>query len=181
MRVFKSIGNVAYRVYRSQAGVRQPRFAQLLAPIWSAELNRPCPATGASYNAAMLDIKLIREQTDLVRRRLATRGAGDEAKIDEVLKLDEQRRKLLAEVEGLKAQRNRVSKEIGALMGQKKTAEAEAKKAETRDPGDKIAALDKSAAAAEAARDELMLRLPNLPHESVAAGKDAADNPVMRK
>ena len=89
----------------------------------------------------MLDIKLIREKPDFVRARLATRGAGDEAKIDELLKLDEQRRKILAEVETLKAQRNRVSKEIGALMGQKKTAEAEAKKAETRNLGDKIAAL----------------------------------------
>ena len=128
----------------------------------------------------MLDIKLIREQPDRVRQRLATRGAGDEAKIDEVLKLDEQRRKLLAEVEGLKAQRNRVSKEIGALMGQKKTAEAEEKKAETRNLGDKITELDKSAAAAEAARDELMLRLPNLPHDSVAIGKDASENPVVR-
>src|SRR5579859_5905777 len=145
-----------------------------------SELNQPCPETRASYNAAMLDIKLIREQTDRVRQRLATRGAGDEGKIDEVLKLDEQRRKLLAEVEGLKAQRNRVSKEIGALMGQKKTAEAEEKKKETRDLGDKIAELDKQAAAAEAARDELMLRLPNLPHESVAIGKTAEDNPLIR-
>ena len=126
----------------------------------------------------MLDIKLIREQADLVRQRLATRGAGDEARIDELLKLDEQRRKLLAEVEGLKAQRNRVSKEIGALMGQKKIAEAEEKKKETRDLGDKITELDKQAAAAEAARDELMLRLPNLPHESVPVGKSAEDNPV---
>ena len=117
----------------------------------------------------MLDIKLIREKPDFVRARLATRGAGDEAKIDELLKLDEQRRKMLAEVETLKAQRNRVSKEIGALMGQKKIAEAEAKKAETRDLGDKIAALDKQAAQAEAERDALMLQLPNLPHESVQA------------
>ena len=50
----------------------------------------------------MLDIKLIREQPDLVRQRLAARGAGDEARIDELLKLDEQRRKLLAEVESLR-------------------------------------------------------------------------------
>lgn len=128
----------------------------------------------------MLDIKMIREQPDLVRRRLASRGAGDEAKVDEVLKLDEQRRKLLAEVEALKATRNRVSKEIGALMGQKKTAEAEAKKTETRALGDEIAELDKSAAATEASRDELMLRMPNLPHDSVAVGKDAAENPVVR-
>ena len=128
----------------------------------------------------MLDIKLIRENSDFVRQRLTTRGAGDEAKIDELLKLDEQRRKFLAEVESLKSLRNRVSKEIGALMGQKKLAEAEAKKAETKDLGDKIAALDQQAAAAGTARDELMLRLPNLPHESVTPGKSAADNPVMR-
>jgi seryl-tRNA synthetase len=76
----------------------------------------------------VLDIKLIREKTDFVRQRLATRGAGDETKIDELLKFDEQHRKFLVEVEALKSQRNRVSKEIGALMGQKKIAEAEAKK-----------------------------------------------------
>ena len=128
----------------------------------------------------MLDIKLIREQPDLVRQKLATRGAGDENRIDELLKLDEQRRKLLAEVEGLKAQRNRVSKEIGALMGQKKLEEAEAKKTETRELGDKISELDKQAAAAETARDEILLRIPNLPHDSVAIGKSAEDNPVMR-
>lgn len=69
----------------------------------------------------MLDIKVIREKPDFVRERLASRGAGDEARIDEVLRLDEQRRKLLTEVEQLKSLRNRASKEIGALMGQKKT------------------------------------------------------------
>ncbi len=51
----------------------------------------------------MLDVKLIREKPEFVRERLAARGAGDEARIDDLLKLDEQRRKLLAEVEGLKA------------------------------------------------------------------------------
>jgi seryl-tRNA synthetase len=128
----------------------------------------------------VLDIKLIREKTDFVRSRLATRRAGDETKIDELLKFDEQRRKSLTEVETLKSQRNRVSKEIGALMGQKKLAEAEAKKAETKDLGEKIAALDKQAAEAEASRDALMLQLPNLPHESVVLGKSAEDNPEMR-
>ena len=128
----------------------------------------------------MLDIKLIRERPDWVRQRVATRGAGDEARIDELLKLDEARRKLLGEVEALKAQRNRVSKEIGALMGQKKTQEAEAKKRETREVGERIAQLDKQAAEADAARDQLMLRLPNLPHESVPVGRSAADNPVVR-
>jgi seryl-tRNA synthetase len=128
----------------------------------------------------MLDIKLIREKPDFVRQRLATRGAGDEAHVDEVLRLDEKRRKSLTESESLKALRKRLSKEIGALMGQKKQAEAEAKKKETADLGDRIAGLDKEAADAEAARDQLMLRLPNLPHESVPAGTSAADNPVVR-
>jgi seryl-tRNA synthetase len=128
----------------------------------------------------MLDIKLIRERPDFVRQRLAARGAGDEGRIDELLKLDEQRRKLLGEVESLKALRKRVSKEIGALMGQKKNAEAEAKKKETGDLGDRITALDKQAEEAELARNQLMLRLPNLPHESVPVGKTAEDNPVIR-
>ena len=128
----------------------------------------------------MLDIKLIREKPDFVRQRLATRGAGDEARIDGVLKLDEERRKILGTVESLKSQRNKVSKEIGALMGQKKTAEVEARKTETRELGDKISALDKQAAEIDAQRDALMLQLPNLPHESVKIGKTAEDNPVIR-
>src|SRR5712691_4864318 len=128
----------------------------------------------------MLDIKLIRERPDFVRQRLATRGAGDESHIDELLKLDELRRKLLAEVEALKAQRNRASKEIGALMAQKKTEEAEASKKETGELGKRISELDKQAAEAESHRHALMLQLPNLPHESVPVGKTAEDNPVIR-
>lgn len=128
----------------------------------------------------MLDIKLIREKPDFVRQRLATRGAGDDTKIDELLKLDEERRKILGSVESLKARRNRVSKEIGALMAQKKSAEAEARKAETRELGDQISALDKQTIEVDARRDSLMLQLPNLPHESVKVGKSAEDNPVIR-
>ncbi len=147
---------------------------------WIFELNPACPASLGSYNAPVLDIKLIRDKPDFVRARLATRGAGEEARIDELLQLDEQRRKLLGEVESLKAQRNRVSKEIGALMGQKKIAEAEDRKREMRELGERIAALDKQAAEAEVARDQLMLRLPNLPQESVPAGRGAADNVIVR-
>ena len=128
----------------------------------------------------MLDIKLIRDQADFVRQRLAARGAGDEAQVDQALALDETRRQSLVEVENLKAQRNRVSKEIGALMGQKKTAEAEAKKAETRTIGERITELDKKVAEVEEAREKLLLRLPNLPHASVPLGKSSADNPEIR-
>lgn len=128
----------------------------------------------------MLDIKLLRDKPDFVRERLATRHAGDEAKVAEVLAHDERRRVSLAEVEQLKAKRNAASKEIGALMGQKKTAEAEAKKAEVRTIGDRITELDRTVAEAEAARDALLATIPNAPHASVALGKDAADNPEVR-
>src|SRR5882672_1513554 len=128
----------------------------------------------------MLDIKLIREKPDFVRQRLAARGAGDDALIDSVLALDEQRRKALSEVEALKAKRNRTAKEIGALMGQKKTAEADLRKTEARELGDGISELDKQAAEADLARDQVMLSLPNLPHPSVPTGRSAEDNPVVR-
>jgi seryl-tRNA synthetase len=139
-----------------------------------------CRRAAHSYNPRVLDIKLIREKPDFVRERLATRGAGDEKLTEVILQADEQRRKALAEVESLKAQRNRVSKEIGALMGQKKIAEAENKKKETRDLGNRIEQLDKHAEAFELARDEAMLRLPNLPHESVPIGSSAEENVLVR-
>src|SRR4051794_37703229 len=128
----------------------------------------------------MLDVKLIREQPEMVRERLASRGAGDEAKVAEVISLDEKRRKALGEVERLKAERNRVSKEIGILLSQKKAEDAEARKTETRQIGEQISALDREVAEAESARDNLLLRLPNLPHKTVPLGKTAADNPVVR-
>jgi seryl-tRNA synthetase len=129
----------------------------------------------------MLDMKLIRERPDFVRERLGTRGAGDEKKIGEILALDEQRRKLLSEVENLKAQRNRISKDIGGLMAQKKIEEAEAKKAETRSIGEKISQLDGSVAELENKRDDILIRLPNLPQSSVNVGRTAEDNPVIRQ
>ena len=65
-------------------------------------------------------------------------------------------------------------------MGQKKLAEAEAKKTETRDLGDRIAALDQGVKQADAERDRLMLQVPNLPQASVPTGRTAADNPEVR-
>jgi len=129
----------------------------------------------------MLDIKMLRDRPDHVRERLATRHGGDEARLEELRTLDERRRAAVSEVEQLKSQRNSASKEIGALMGQKKVAEAEARKAEVRALGDRIASLDREVAESEAARDALMLTLPNLPHASVALGRDADDNPEIRR
>jgi seryl-tRNA synthetase len=128
----------------------------------------------------MLDIKLIRDKLDFVRQRLATRGGDDGPKVLEIAALDEQRRKVLAEVEQLKASRNRVSKEIGALMSQKKAAEAEAKKNETRQIGERITELDRQTAQLEERLQTLLLQLPNLPHEKVKEGRTAEDNLEMR-
>ncbi|MBI5773776.1 MAG: serine--tRNA ligase [Verrucomicrobia bacterium] len=128
----------------------------------------------------MIDIKLIREKTEFIKQRLASRHGGDESRIDEILALDEQRRKGLARAEALKAERNRASKEIGALMAKKDLAAAEQKKTEVAKIGPEIKALEEEIARIEAARESLMLFLPNLPQESVPVGKSAEDNPVVR-
>lgn len=131
--------------------------------------------------ARMLDIRLMREKPEWVRERLASRHGGDELKVAEVLDWDEKRRAALAEVELLKARRNAVSREIGALMGRKEFAEAESRKAEVRTIGERITELDRAVAEAETNRDGLMLTLPNLPHASVALGKTAEENPEIRR
>jgi seryl-tRNA synthetase len=128
----------------------------------------------------MLDIKWLRENTMLARERLASRKPGEELNIDEILALDDQRRKIISEVEELKATRNRVSKEVGALLSQKLIDDAEAKKAQVRTISDKISELDRALKSIEKERDEKLLRIPNIPHKSVPYGKDSADNPVIR-
>ncbi len=126
----------------------------------------------------MLDIRLIREKPDFVRARLATRGGGDEAKIDEVLRADAERRKLETVLQQLNADRHRLSKEIG-----KKLARGEAAgelQERVREIGDQIASLNVQAAAAEAEQNNLLLQIANLPHESVPIGKDPSANRVVR-
>ena len=88
----------------------------------------------------MLDIRLIREKPDFVRERLATRGGGDEAKIDEVLRIDAERRKSETELQRLQSDRNRLSKEIGARRSRKEPSEE--LEAEVRKIGEQIAGLN---------------------------------------
>jgi seryl-tRNA synthetase len=131
----------------------------------------------------MLDIRLIREKPDFVRERLATRGGGDEAKIDELLAVDAQERHELTELQKLNAERNRLSKEIGALRIQKK--ESEALEDQVRSLNDNIAMRElmlksDSEATLTFKRRKLLLEIPNLPHESVPVGKDPSANPVVR-
>ncbi len=122
----------------------------------------------------MLDLKLIREKPELVREALAKRH--DTAPIDEILALDEKRRKLLVEVENLRARRNEASKQIGKTKD--KPAELIA---EMRRAGDTIKALeDEIANTIEPQLNDLSLRVPNIPHSSVPAGKDSADNKLVR-
>ncbi len=127
----------------------------------------------------MLDIKLIRDNPDLVRDRLAMRGGGDESRLAEIAALDEQRRKLLSEADNLKAERNRVSKETGELKS--KGQDATGPMAAMKEVGDRVAALDAKLAALEARLQDILLMIPNLPHASVVAGKDSGDNPEIRR
>ncbi len=127
----------------------------------------------------MLDIKLIREKPDFVRERLATRGRGDDARIAEIAALDEHRRKLLAEGDNLKAERNKVSKEIGALKS--KGQDASAQMTAMKQVGERVSAIDAEVASLDTELHDILLMTPNLPHESVVVGKEAADNPEIRK
>ncbi|HEX5691164.1 MAG TPA: serine--tRNA ligase, partial [Roseiflexaceae bacterium] len=124
----------------------------------------------------MLDIKLIREQPDVVRQGIRRRGE-DPAVVDQVLALDTRRRELLNQVEVLKATRNAVSKEIGKM---KDAAERDAKIAEMRGVGDQIAEMDREVAAVEAEFTNQMLLLPNLPHPDAPDGTSEHDNIVVR-
>jgi seryl-tRNA synthetase len=123
----------------------------------------------------MLDIRLIREQPDLVKAALGRTGV-DPAQVDAVLAYDEQRRALLREVEQLKALRNAVSKEIGKMSD---AAARDAKIAEMRAVGDRIAELDRELAAVEERQYAALMELRNLPHPSVPDGPDETYNVVI--
>src|SRR5919197_432442 len=126
----------------------------------------------------MLDIRLIREKPDLVRERLATRGGGDEARVDDILSVDVERRKTETALQQLNADRKRLSKEIG---GKKSRGEAtDDLEQRVREIGEQIVDLNARAAAAQEEQDNLLLRIANLPHESVPIGKDAGANRVVR-
>ena len=126
----------------------------------------------------MLDIRLIREQPDFVKSRLATRGGDDAAKIDEVLRVDAERRKAETALQQCNADRKRLSKEIGGKRAKgEPTEEIEAR---VRDIGTEIAQLNEQTSAADEQQRQLLLTIPNLPHADAPVGKDAADNPVIR-
>jgi len=151
---------------------------------WKECHDRFAERDGDLYNRAMLDIRLIREKPDFVRERIATRGGGDEMKIDEVLAVDAQERHELTELQKLSAERNRLSKEIGALRVQKKASEA--LEDQVRSLNDNIAMRElmlkgDSEATLTFKRRKLLLEIPNLPHQSVPLGKDPSANKLVRE
>ncbi len=124
----------------------------------------------------MLDIKLIREQPELVKDALKKRQI-DSVIIDDIVQLDEERRALILDVEGKKAERNSVSKEIGRM--QDKT-EREAKIASMRELGDQINSLDEQLKQIESRLFEQLAGIPNIPDSDVPVGVDDKDNVVIR-
>lgn len=126
----------------------------------------------------MLDIKMIRQNTDEIKERLATRGVKAE-KIDALLEKDKRRRELLVETEGLKQKRNEVSAEIANAKRNKQDATDAIK--EMREVGAKIKSLDEELEEVEATVKDMASRLPNLPNPTIPVGPDESANVEWRK
>ncbi len=126
----------------------------------------------------MLDIALIRKNPDAVKTRLAARHGDWPAQIDAVLRCDVQRRQAETQLQTLQADRNRISKEIGA---KKKAGEdTSAIEAQVRGFGDEMKRLNEQTAALDAEQRDLLLGIPNLPHENCPVGASAEQNPEVR-
>lgn len=126
----------------------------------------------------MLDLNYIRKNPEEVKAALINLNV--EAPIDEILVLDEARRKILKEVENLRAERNSGSKAIGALMREGKKDEAEAQKSQMSAIGDKISKLSEELNQIETDLTEKQLWVPNMPHPSVPIGPDEDHNVEVR-
>lgn len=126
----------------------------------------------------MLDIRAIREDAETIKARLETRGEGTGQLIDEVLACDETRRKAETEKQALQSDRKRISKEIGMLR--KNGEDSSAIENEVKQIGEKIKTLDEEAEAAEQRQTELLLSIPNTPHQACPVGADEEANPEIR-
>jgi len=124
----------------------------------------------------MLDIRLFRENLDAVKKGLEAKKA-DPTMADKVVELDGTRREITFRAETLKKERNDASKEVGKLM--KSGGDAEPIKARVRAIADEISALDVQLAEIQSLQDDLLLRIPNLPHESAPIGHSEEENVVL--
>ncbi|MBR5236953.1 MAG: serine--tRNA ligase [Clostridia bacterium] len=125
----------------------------------------------------MLDIKLIRQEPEKVKAALARRKEED--KIDELLELDKKRRDVLYEVEQLKSKQNTVSKQIPQIK--KEGGDTAPIFAEMKELSEKIKGLDQNLRELDEAINSLMLRIPNIPNETVPDGDTDEDNVEVRK
>ncbi|HEX75436.1 MAG TPA: serine--tRNA ligase [Dehalococcoidia bacterium] len=121
----------------------------------------------------MLDIKLIRDNPDLIRQALDKRG--DSAPLGEIIKLDERHRQLLHQMETLRAQRNEVSKQLSKMADKPPQLIAD-----MRQLGEKITSLEGETGQVATKLEDYLLLLPNIPATNVPIGKDERDNVVVR-
>lgn len=126
----------------------------------------------------MLDIKMIRQETDLVKEKVTKRGM-DPAVIDEILNLDQERRDLIKQTEELKSRRNKVSGEIAQKKKNKEDAEDVIK--EMRDVGEEIKQIDARLNEVKEKFHDEMSGIPNLIHEDVPEGADDTENVEVRR
>ena len=128
----------------------------------------------------MLDIKFVRENPDAVDKSCASRQNAHWDR-ERFFELDEERRSTIVEVEGLQAERNAASKQIGQLMREGKRDEAEAAKAKVAANKSRIAELETRRSEVDQELFDLVAGIPNIPHETVPYGESEDDNPEVRR
>ena len=130
----------------------------------------------------MLDIKFLRENPDVVKQNIKNKFQDDKLPlVDEVIALDAEARKTQQEADELRASRKKISKEIGALMGQGKKEEAEAKKQEVNKNAVRLEELAAKEKELQAKVREIMLVIPNIIDPSVPIGKDDSENVEIKR
>lgn len=128
----------------------------------------------------MLNLKFIQENKEAVIERLAVKNFDAREAVEKIIFLDEQRKTLQQEAESKQAQMNTIAKQIGALMQSDKKEEAEKARQETTELKNSIADLNNRRTEVGNELTAILLRLPNLPHISVAKGKSEADNVIVK-
>jgi seryl-tRNA synthetase len=128
----------------------------------------------------MLQLATLRNNTDLVKERLAVKNFKEINLVDEIIALDDERKKLTFQFDETKARINAASKEIGALMGKGQKEEAEARKKEVEGFKTQLTPIQEQLDTTEKQLNELLVRLPNLPSPKVPKGKTPEDNEVVR-
>ena len=130
----------------------------------------------------MIDIKFLRENPEIVKENIKKKFQDNKLElVDKVIELDAESRKAKQEADDLRANRNKISKEIGALMAQKKKEEAEAKKAEVAAGAKRLAELEEMEKQLEEEINKIMMIIPNIIDSTVPIGKDDTENVEIEK